>query len=95
MSNTCQCAVPKAAIPISKNKCEKCSLPLQAKARTFESWMMIHAKPGDQFFSSKTDRHLSAIAYNYKRKIKTQRMAAVGVGFEDVEAVPIVRVTFL
>jgi len=45
--------------------------------RTMESYMIKNGKPGDQFYSNKKDKDLTAIATQHKRKITTNRLIVV------------------
>ncbi len=62
---------------------------------TPEAWMMQYGKEGATFYSEKKDRHLTAIATNYKRKITTERLTTVTTGKETPVAKSITKVTLL
>lgn len=47
------------------------------KPRTLESYIIATGKRGYIFYSTKPDRHLTAMASQYKRSIKTTRIVAV------------------
>lgn len=44
---------------------------------TLESWMIANGKKGDQFYSHKMDKHLTAISTHHGRKITTERVIVV------------------
>lgn len=60
-----------------------------------ESYMLANGKKGDQFYSNKQDRHLTAIATYYERRISTERMIVITTGGKAPIAEYIVRVTIL
>lgn len=62
---------------------------------TLESWMIKNGKIGKTFYSDKKDRHLTAIAVQHKRKIKTERLIAVTTWKKVPEAKQITKVTLL
>lgn len=45
--------------------------------RTFESYIIANGKKGYIFYSTKPDRHLTAIASQHNRSIRTTRVVAV------------------
>lgn len=66
-----------------------------SRQSTMESWMMVNGKPGDHFYSDKIDRHLTAIANYYQRRIVTERVIAVSMGKKSAESKYITKVTIL
>ena len=44
---------------------------------TLESIALTTLKPGDYFYSHKMDKDLTAIAFYYKKKIKTERLMLI------------------
>lgn len=62
---------------------------------TIESWSMLNGKTGDHFYSEKMDRHLTAIATYYSRKIKTERLVLVSMDRETPVARSLTKVTLL
>ena len=68
----------------------KTKLPKQF---TLESWMMANGKVGDVFYSKKMDRHLTAIATHYGRKIKTERLITVTTAKTKLIASALTKVT--
>jgi len=64
-------------------------------SKSLESQIIINGKPGDYFYTDKPDRHLTAIATYYKRKIKTERLIAVTSQSENPIAYKIVKATIL
>ena len=62
---------------------------------TIESIMIAEGKQGLIFYSAKKDRHLTAIATYYKRKIQTERLIAVTTAKENPIATYITKVTLL
>ena len=50
---------------------------IKGKPTTMETYMMAYGKIGATFFSQKSDKHLTATAHNYNRKITTQRHFAI------------------
>lgn len=63
--------------------------------RTIESYMIANGKQGEYFYSDKTDRHLTAFATYYKRKISTERLITVTPGKSEPKANYITKVTLL
>jgi hypothetical protein len=63
------------------------------KARTTESIAMQVLKPGSFFYTHKQDRHVTAIATNYQRKVKTERVFIVNPQLATLEK--ITKVTLL
>ena len=57
--------------------------------------MIANGKAGDSFYSDKADRHLTAIATYYKRKITTERFIAVTSQSDNPIAHKITKVTLL
>lgn len=66
-----------------------------SRQSTMESWMMVNGKPGDVFYSEKMDRHLTAIANYYQRRIVTERVIAVSMGKKSAESKYITKVIIL
>ena len=62
---------------------------------TMESWMIVNGKSGEQFYSDKADRHLTAISTHHKRKIKTERLITVTTGGKVPESKYITKVILL
>lgn len=62
---------------------------------TIESWMIANGKKGKHFYSDKMDRHLTAIATYYKRKIVTERLITVTTYKKQPKAGVITKVTLL
>lgn len=60
-----------------------------------ESYFLANGKKGDQFYSTKQDRHLTAISTYYERSIRTERMIVINAGGKTPIAEYIVRVTIL
>lgn len=64
------------------------------ETRTPETWSIVNGKAGDQFYTEKPDRYLTAISGYHNRKITTERMVVVTIkGNEKPEARNITRVT--
>lgn len=63
--------------------------------KTMEVWMIVNGKKGEQFYSDKLDRHLTAISSHYKRKILTERMIVITTGGKKPISKYIVKVTLL
>lgn len=59
---------------------------------TMESWMILNGKVGDEFYSKKVDRHLTAIATHHNRKITTERLLVVTTGGKTPKAEYITKV---
>lgn len=59
-----------------------------------ESWMIVNGKSGEQFFSEKPDRHLTALASYHQRKIITEKLIAISCGNEP-KTKHIIKVTIL
>ena len=68
---------------------------MNKKQYTLESWMMANGKSGQQFYSDKIDRHLTAIATHHNRKISTERLITVTTGKNNPIANSITKVTLL
>jgi hypothetical protein len=62
---------------------------------TLESWFMTNGKEGEQFYTEKADKHLTALATYYKRQIKTERLITVSTGGKEPTSKYITRVTIL
>jgi hypothetical protein len=65
------------------------------KQYSMESWMLANGKVGAVFYSEKKDRHITAIATHYGRRISTERILAVSTAKSTPNALYIVRVTIL
>lgn len=63
--------------------------------RTAEAGAFLYLKKGEYFFSSKSDRHSTAQAHYYGRKIKTERMIAVSTDTGTPMAENVTKVIFL
>ncbi len=46
----------------------------RSNVKSLETWMMLHGKKKDVFFTPKSDAHMTGSATYYKRIIKTERM---------------------
>lgn len=62
---------------------------------TMESWMIANGKAEQHFYSDKMDRHLTAIATYYKRKIVTERLITITTGGKEPKSKYITKVTLL
>jgi len=63
--------------------------------RTSESAAFLYLKKGEYFFSTKADRHSTALANYYGRKVKTERMIAVSTDTSTPFAENVTKVIFL
>jgi hypothetical protein len=61
----------------------------------FESWMIAYGKVGDQFYSDKEDRHLTAMSSTHKRNIVTERIIAVTTAKKEPQSKMITKVILL
>lgn len=60
-----------------------------------DSWLIANGKIGDQFYSEKEDKYLTALSSYYKRKILTERIIAISSGKKNPICKYIVKVTLL
>jgi hypothetical protein len=65
------------------------------KQYSFESYMIANGEQGQQFYSEKTDRHLTAYATHHGRKITTERLLVVTTAKSNPIASYLTRVTLL
>lgn len=63
--------------------------------RTVESFMISKGKKGKHFYSDKADRHLTAIASHYNRKISTERLITITTGGKQPKSKYITKVVLL
>jgi hypothetical protein len=63
--------------------------------KTMESWMIANGKSGESFYSDKMDRHLTAAATYYNRKILTERLITITTAKKEPRAKYITKVTLL
>jgi hypothetical protein len=63
--------------------------------KNYEAIFLKEGVKGFVFYSEKEDKNLTAQAYHYGRKIKTERIVAISTGKKDVQAKYILRVTIL
>ena len=68
---------------------------MKGPARSMETLSIVNGKSGDYFYSDKKDKTLTALAYHYSVKIKTERLIAVTTGKAKREAHDIIKVTIL
>ncbi len=64
--------------------------------KTYESFILIHGKKGDVFYTSKPERHMQAYCFSSNkrfRKIKTERMYIVNTSKKTIDK--LVKVTLL
>lgn len=62
---------------------------------TMESWMIVNGKKGEHFYSDKMDRHLTALATYFKRKIITERLITITTGGKEPKSKYITKVILL
>ena len=60
-----------------------------------ESWMIVNAKSGEQFYSDREDRYLTALSSYHKRKILTERLITITTGGKELKSKYITKVTLL
>ena len=60
--------------------------------QTIESLLIVNGQSGDHFYTDKEDKHITALASYYKRKIVTERLIATTTG-KDPKAKYITKVT--
>lgn len=65
------------------------------KTQSAESWMIANGKPGQVFYSVKEDKHLTAMATYYQRKITTERIVSVSTAKKEPVANFLTKVTLL
>jgi hypothetical protein len=71
------------------------------KEDRLEKYMIVNGKVGDTFYSNLIDRHITAIAFYYKRKIKTERVVVISSerteknNFKELDAKYITLVTII
>ena len=65
------------------------------KFYTMESWMIANGKTGQQFYTEKLDRQITAIAVRLGRKVKTERVVAITSTKVAVPSVKLTKVTLL
>ena len=65
------------------------------KFYTMESWMVANGKQGQQFYTIKPDRHITAIATTLGRKVTTERIIAVNPQKPEMPNEKLTRVTLL
>jgi hypothetical protein len=63
--------------------------------RTIEGTIMQSAKVGDIFYTTKSDRHVTAIAANYHRIVKTVKLITVNPWNGEPSAATITQVTII
>jgi hypothetical protein len=63
--------------------------------RNSESFFIINGKEGNVFYSEKTGKDLTAIAYYYNRKIKTERVVIIEGDKNNPSAKPIIKITIV
>lgn len=56
---------------------------IKGEQSSLEGFMMANGKPGDIFYSDKSDRALTAIANYYNRKIVTERLIVLKPFWKD------------
>lgn len=62
---------------------------------TLESWAVANGKKGDCFYSDKPDRHITALATYYKKKVITERLITVTTGGKEPKSKYITKVTLI
>ena len=67
----------------------------KGKTLTIESHVLSVGKSGMQFYTDKSDKHITAIASYYYKKVATERLIAVQVGKTPLKAKYITKVTIL
>lgn len=65
------------------------------KQRTVESYIIANGKKGYIFYSTKPDRHLTAIASQHNRSIRTTRIVAVESGSKTPKCNYITKIVLL
>ena len=70
-------------------------MPKRKRPNTLESWMIANGKKGEHFYSDKMDRHLTAIATYYQRKITTERLITITTGGKEPKSKYITKITLL
>lgn len=65
------------------------------KPTTIESWMLVNGKKGKHFYTDKQDKHLTALATYYGRKIRTERMVVITTGGKEPKAKYITKVVLI
>jgi len=65
------------------------------KPRSLEALCLVNGKPGQHFFTEKSDKDMTAISTYYQVKIKTERLVTVTTGTTEPKAGNIVKVTIL
>ena len=62
---------------------------------SMESWMILNGKPGEVFYTEKSDRYLTAVSRYYNKKINTERVVMVTRSKLNPEATSVTKVTIL
>lgn len=62
---------------------------------SMEGFMISKGQSGDKFYTEKPDRHITALANYYKRRVSTERVIAVTKSGEEASASLITKVTLI
>jgi hypothetical protein len=60
-----------------------------------ESWVIANGKQGQQFYTDKPDRQITAISVRLGRKVKTERVLVISPAKSEMPPSKLTRVTLL
>lgn len=61
----------------------------------YEAWMLTYGKAGDEYYSNRSDRDITAKAFYYKRKVKTERVVILSGNLSELKTETAIRVTII